>query len=224
MNYFAHARDFLDDPYFAAGTAVPDLLTVADRRVRLRRKHVLPFVDDPDPAAASVARGILQHLADDARFHGTRAFAELSLGLTAAVRNALGEERGFRPSFLGHLLLEVLLDASLAAENPDRLEAYYRSMDSVVPGVIEEAVNRMSPRSTDRLAGMVLRFCRERFLWDYLEDAKLLVRLNQVMRRAKLRQLPESFREVLPQARRRVDDRRVALLEGIPVRASEDKL
>ena len=32
MNYFAHALPFLDRPYFVAGTAVPDWLTVADRR------------------------------------------------------------------------------------------------------------------------------------------------------------------------------------------------
>ena len=28
MNYFAHALPFLDDPYLAAGTGVPDWLSV----------------------------------------------------------------------------------------------------------------------------------------------------------------------------------------------------
>ena len=32
MNYFAHALPFLDQPYFMAGTAVPDWLTVVDRQ------------------------------------------------------------------------------------------------------------------------------------------------------------------------------------------------
>ena len=40
MNYFAHALPFLDDdPYFVAGTGVPDWLSVADRDVRVRLKH-----------------------------------------------------------------------------------------------------------------------------------------------------------------------------------------
>ena len=38
MNYFAHGYAFLDDPYFLAGTAVPDWLSVIDRRMRARSK------------------------------------------------------------------------------------------------------------------------------------------------------------------------------------------
>ncbi|MHB8902587.1 MAG: hypothetical protein ACYC6Y_27820, partial [Thermoguttaceae bacterium] len=69
MNYFAHALPFLDDPYFAVATGIPDWLTVVDRQVRVRRKHVEPFLDDARPEMASIARGVLQHLLDDARFH-----------------------------------------------------------------------------------------------------------------------------------------------------------
>ena len=36
MNYFAHGHRFVDDPYFLAGTAVPDWLSVVDRKVRVR--------------------------------------------------------------------------------------------------------------------------------------------------------------------------------------------
>ena len=71
---------------------------------------------------AAVAGGILQHLRDDARFHATRAFAETSLELTVRVRDALGGETGLRPAFLGHLLVELLLDAALIADDPGRLD------------------------------------------------------------------------------------------------------
>ncbi|MFH1920295.1 MAG: hypothetical protein ABIP48_10475 [Planctomycetota bacterium] len=219
MNYFAHAYPFLDDPYFAAGTGVPDWLTVADRPVRVRLKHAEPLVDDPDPPTASVARGIIQHIRDDARFHATRAFTELSLELSGLVRGLLVEESGFRPPFLGHLLVEVLLDASLIAEDPARLEAYYRTIESVDPRLVEDAVNRMAPRPTTRLALMISRFCEARILWDYLEDVKLLKRLDQVMRRAKLASLPELFLEVLPEARRRVDLRKAELLDPVPTKS-----
>ena len=217
MNYFAHAYPFLDDPYFAAGTGVPDWLSVVDRRVRVRLKRAEPFVGAPDPRTASVARGVIQHIRDDARFHQTRAFVELSLELAAAVRDVLGAESGFRSTFLGHLLLEVLLDASLIAEDPSRLETYYQVMDSVDGRLVEEAVNRMALRQTGRLAPMISQFCQQRILWDYLQDAKLLVRLNQVMRRVKFARLPEPFLDFLPEARRKVDHRKAELLEGIPV-------
>ena len=215
MNYFAHALPFLDDPYFAAGTGVPDWLTVVDRRVRVRSKHAERFGDDPHAPTASVARGIIRHIRDDSRFHQTRAFLELSLALTGLFREVLDESSGFRPACLGHLLVEVLLDASLIADDPARLEAYYRALGSVEGRQVQDAVNRMAPRPTARLALMISRFCREGTLWDYQEDAKLMVRLNQVMRRVGFAQLPDRFREVLPEARLRVDLCKPELLDGI---------
>jgi len=217
MNYFAHARHFLGDPYFVAGTAVPDWLAVVDRQVRLRRRHAAAWVEDPDPRVAALARGTLQHFRDDARFHETRAFAETNLALSAMVRDCLADETGFRPSFLGHLLVEVLLDAALIDEDPERLEEYYRVIDSVDGRFVQETVSRMAPRPTERLALLVDRFAGERFLSDYAEDARLWTRLNQIMRRVQLPPLPESLMGILPEARRVVAARRVELLEGTPV-------
>jgi hypothetical protein len=208
MNYFAHGRRFIDDPYFLAGTAVPDWLIVADRQVRTRPKHVEPFAQHTDLRIAAIARGILQHHADDAWFHGNPAFYELSTEFTHQVRAFLPADGGFRASFLGHILVELLLDDVLIAAEPGALDAYYAAVASVEPQSIEQAVNQFAPRSTDRLAGFIERFLAERFLSDYADDGRLLVRLNQVMRRAGLPQLPEAFCELLPAARKQVHDRR----------------
>ncbi len=212
MNYFAHALPLLDRPYFAAGTGVPDWLTVADRRVRLRIKHVEPFLADTDAVAAAVAGGVRRHLDEDARFHNTRAFAELSWQLTVTVRDALGDQQGLRPSFLGHLLVEILLDATLIGENPQLLERYYQLLESIEPTLVQAAVNRMAPRPTERLSIMIAEFRRQRVLWDYLEDDKLLMRLNQIMRRVKLPELPDDFTGIFPSARGMVGSRKNELL------------
>jgi hypothetical protein len=216
MNYFAHALPFLDRPYFVAGTAVPDWLAVADRQVRLRSKHAEAYLGDADPCVADVAGGILQHLRDDAQFHATRAFAETSLELTVMARDALGGETGLRPAFLGHLLVELLLDATLVADDPRRLAEYCRVLEGVGARRVEEVVNRLAPRSTERLAVFIELFRRERILWDYLEDGKLMMRLNQIMRRVRLEQLPDDFPALLPAARILVKERKRLLLEGIP--------
>jgi hypothetical protein len=215
VNYFAHALPLLDRPYFAAGSGVPDWLTVADRSVRLRIKHVEPFLADADPVAAGVAGGVRRHLDEDARFHSTRAFAELSWELTAMARDRLGDGDGLRPSFLGHLMVEILLDAALAEDYPGLLERYYRVLDEIEPGLVEAAVNRMAPRPTQRLATMIELFRQEKVLWDYLDDEKLLMRLNQVMRRVKLPPLPDEFAEIFPKARQMVSDRKNELLPDL---------
>ena len=212
MNYFAHALRFLDDPYFVAGTGVPDWLSVAGRDVRIRRRHLAAAMVDAAPEDSRLLRGIQQHLDDDAWFHETRAFAELSLALSAEARDVLVEPQGLRPAFLGHLLVEVLLDAALIVENPARLEDYFRLLEAVDPDRVQEVVNWTAQRPTDRLAGMIRLFCRERILSDYLDDGKLLRRLNQVMRRVGLAEMPEGFVGLLPAARHLVERRKTELL------------
>ncbi|MEI8376751.1 MAG: hypothetical protein WCJ35_28385 [Planctomycetota bacterium] len=218
MNYFSHALPFLADPYFVAGTAVPDWLAVVDRGVRVRAKNVEPLAAHPHSETAAVARGLLQHFRDDSLFHKTRAFAETTLELSAAIRSLLPADSGFRPSFLGHVLVEVLLDWTLAEDNPGGLETYYHALESVDPGVVQETVNRIAARNTDRLAPMIFLFCRERILWDYGRDDKLLLRMNQVMRRVGFIPLPEGVQELFPAARQLVRRRQHELLEGIPVK------
>ncbi len=211
MNYLAHGWRFTHDPYFVAGTAVPDWLCVADRAVRVRSKSAAEWIEHGDGRTSAIARGICQHHADDRWFHETRAFAELSLEFSRRVREVLSADDGFRPWFLGHILVELLLDAALLEQEPDRLASYFAAMGSVDAAVVESAVNRMAPRSTDRLAGFISLFCSERFLYDYSDDGKLLVRLNQVMRRVRLPVLPDALLELLPAMRDIVRGRQAEL-------------
>jgi hypothetical protein len=212
MNYLAHGWRFADEPYFLAGTAAPDWMSVIDRRNRLRGKVAERFVDDADPQLAAVARGIVQHHADDGWFHQTAAFNELSLAFAVEVRDRLPGDEGFRPSFLGHILVELLLDAALAEEEPRRLDAYYAALGKLDPRMAQRAISRLATQPTDRIALLVPRFIEERFLYDYLEDGKLLTRLNHVMRRVGLPQLPLNFAEAFQAMRERVRQRKTDLL------------
>jgi hypothetical protein len=213
MNYLAHGWRFADQPYVLLGTAAPDLLSVVDRSIRVRSKMAQRFVVDADFPLAQVARGIIQHHADDAWFHQTRAFAELSLQLTCIVRDALEQDAGFRPSFLGHILVELLVDAALAEEDPRRLAHYYDALDSVDARAAADAVSKISGKDASALAFFIERFRGERFLRDYAEDAKLWFRLNQVMRRVRLPALPPTFPHILPRVRSLVYPRVAELLD-----------
>ena len=216
MNYLAHGWQFTDNPYFLAGTAAPDWLCVADRGVRVRAKLAAAWTGDCDPKMAAFARGVCRHHADDRWFHESRTFTELSLAFSSRTRRALPADEGFRPWFLGHILVELLLDAALVEERPERLTAYYGALADIEAASIEAAVNRIAVQTTDRLAGFISLFCRERFLWDYSDDGKLLMRLNQVMRRVRLPALPVSFAELLPAMRHIVRQRKRDLLSGAP--------
>ncbi len=214
MNYFAHGRHYVDDPHFLAGTAVPDWLSVVDRKCRARAKFADRVVRDADSNVAAVARGVLQHLHDDHWFHATRAYTELNLKFTVAIRDLLADDAGFRPSFLGHILVELLLDAELIAEEPKRLDAYYEAIGAIDADLVQDAVNRLTTQPIDVLGLCIRRFSSERFLYDYLEDEKLLWRLNHVMRRVQLPPLPGSLCDFFPEARHQVRLRKHELLAG----------
>jgi hypothetical protein len=201
MNYFAHGLRFTDRPWFLAGTAIPDWLSVADRDVRVRSRQALPFADGTGSVEAELAAGILQHHHDDQWFHRTRGFHEVTAQVATLFRETLGPEDGFRPGFLGHVATELVLDAVLIENHPQSLERYYDALGTLDPARLENAVNQMSRKTTTRLAPLLPLFQREQFLRDYLDPQRLLYRLNQVMRRIKLNQLPGEIENVLVAAR-----------------------
>jgi len=214
MNYFAHGMRFVDRPYFLAGTALPDWLSVVDRRMRLRARSVEPFADGSGSPQAELAAGVLQHLDDDAWFHRTAAFAVASAELTIVFRDALPSDDGHRPAFLGHILTEMLLDSVLIDRAPATLDAYYTAFDRLDATLVAQSVNRMAPRPTDCLSDFIPLFVRERFLADYRDPNRLLFRLNQIMRRVKLNPLPAGFEATLELARAIVSSHAAALLPG----------
>jgi hypothetical protein len=212
MNYFAHGHRFLDDPYFLAGTAVPDWLSVADRKVRAHRHRALPFVSHPNPYIAALARGIVQHHHDDAWFHATDAFNQVTWQVTSLCCDALPKDDGYRPSFLGHILVELLLDDALIAADPPRLARYYTTLETIDPATVELVVSEIAGRPAQNLAWFIDRFRQVRFLCDYADDLKLIFRLNQVMSRVNLLPLPDSFCSAVSTARQVVATHATQLL------------
>jgi len=214
MNYFAHGMRFTNRPYFLAGTAVPDWLSIADRRVRMRARRVAPHADGSATPQADLAGGVMQHLEDDRWFHQTEAFYSISGRLTGRFQDVLGRDTGFRTGFLGHVVTELVLDGVLIDANPKLIDAYYEALDSVDPHAVEDGVNRMARDKTSNLAILIPLFQREQFLRDYLQPERLLFRLNQVMRRIKLNPLPEDVADVLVYAWEIVKPKTGDLLPG----------
>jgi hypothetical protein len=192
MNYLAHALRFLDRPYFVAGACLPDLLSVADRDVRLRSRRVEPQLATAAPDDAELYRGVLQHLADDDWFHATRGFAEVTGEVADLFRRSIGADHPTPCSFLGHVVMEMLLDSVLIEQHPEALPRFYEAMDSVDPYKIQAAVNQCARQPTERLALLIPRFNAERFLYDYITSEGLAYRLNQVLKRVKLTPLDDS--------------------------------
>lgn len=214
MNCFTHALPFLNDPYFAVGSCLPDWLGAVDRKVRVREKASEAFFQDGDDNVASLAKGIAQHHQDDHWFHQTHAFSMLSMQLSLECRERLGDEAGFRPGLLGHIIIELMLDAHLDAKFPGKLQTYYEAVESVNAEFVQETVNRIATKSTSKLVWYFEVFLRERYLFDYADDDRLLYRMNHVFKRVKLPPIGSELDDWLPTVRNRVYQQAPQLLEN----------
>lgn len=214
MNFFTHARRFLHDPYFVAGTAVPDWLGVLDRRVRARSSAAETLLDDPDPRVVSIAQGIIQHHFDDGWFHQTESFYRLTGRLARKVREQFPFDSSMRAGFVGHVIVELLLDDVLIQVNPTILDYYYDLFERIDPALVESTVTRISRYPADRLSQLIPRFVTERFLYDYKTDERLLWRMNHVLKRVGLEPLSVTDTTWLVEARELVAMNVNGLLEG----------
>lgn len=210
MNFLCHALPTMnrsprtDVPVRAICTGMPDFLSVIDRRIRARGRAAEPFLDADDPVMRDVAAGIVSHIADDRWFHGGETFARMNLEFAVQLRDRLPGDAGFRPSFVGHILIEMLLDANYVIAQQQWVDRYYGLFEDAPLEKIEACVNTITGKPSAQIAETLRRFAKTKFLYDYADDAMLLMRLNQVMARVGLEQLPEAVQRWLPQARAEV--------------------
>lgn len=207
MNYLAHALAFLDDTdasadgllaWRVAGTSLPDWLRVVDKRARLRPDVLNAVHVDDDVRFAALRDGARRHHDDDLRFHKDDAFDVVASDVAARLR-AL--DPGLRASTLGHVLVEMLLDASLMAARPGLIERYYAVLDDVDEARVAGFARRATGRPLEHAEHLIDRFRRSRFLLAYQDDEGLLECLVGVCRRAGLQPPPSSSLAVLAAAR-----------------------
>lgn len=203
MNCLAHAIRFFDQKWMAIGTGLPDWLGMCDRRVRLRSKHVDPFIEEDSPIG-QLCRGINQHWIDDDWFHVTPAFHEVSAKIGKMFRAQFDAGDNFRSGFLGHIAMELLVDSILSERRPDALDDYYALVASIDADELQNMVNSLGAKQTETLVPFLARYREEQFLRDYLTDEGLLYRLNRVLARVRLDALPNAAAEVVGRSRQLV--------------------
>ncbi len=91
---------------------------------------------------------------------------------------------------------------------------YYRILDGLDLGVVEVALEQILGRRVEQVGKLIRRFSIERFMYDYLDDRRLLKRLNQIMARVGLAALPNSLLDWLPIARQNIIQYETSLLSG----------
>ena len=205
MNYLAHAVPYVfnDDDDFAAwrvaGTSLPDWLRVVDKRARLRPElldRAALVVDGARERA--LLEGARRHHDDDVRFHTHDAFEQLNHDVTAQLRARFPQSRAHT---MGHVMVEMLLDAALVDDRPDLVDRYYAAVDAIDADVLGGFIGVVVGRDVDHVAYFLDRFRRARFLDLYATDAGLLSCLRGVWARAGLGGVDDGVKDVIADAR-----------------------
>jgi hypothetical protein len=213
VNFLAHGFRHASDPWFCAGTALPDWARAAGRRLRANADLARPYAADAaDPRRSALARGVLRHHEDDLRFHSGAAFGETSAAVAALLRPVASVEPAFRPRFASHLLVEALLDAEIQRRDPLAATHYYAALASLPPDDVAGVAVPLLTRPAPRLAEFVAAFVRARFVADYLDDGALAGRLDQVFRRVRQPSVAPALVRHVPAAREVVRGAASALL------------
>ena len=137
MNFISHYfldRD-LDDSWFFAGISTPDLVSVFDRNVRLKKRKMPPIQEDVStPGQISFYKGVMRHFEVGSHFSIPLSF---SIPETAIISRLLkqsfipGEvERSF---FVAHIALELILDKVLIQTHRDLALPIFMLILSVIP-------------------------------------------------------------------------------------------
>lgn len=208
MNYLAHARHVLDDPYALAGTALPDWLRILDRKNRFRA-HTLPAPVDDDPRVVSILTGLQAHFDDDRWFHVHEAFTSV---LEDGTRTIRARAPGTRASVIAHVLVEMLLDGELMRRDPSALDRYVDALAQIDTKLLHDVAARYLPRPPRRLDELVAYFEKNPFMRGYDTDEGVLSRITALSARIGLGELPRALIDDIGPLRAAVVARADALL------------
>ena len=214
MNYLCHARDCLDRPYELLGAILPDWLRILDRRARVRPWMLNGLVISAGDSPALVLRGLRRHFKDDAWFHATPAFSEVTGEIARMIRAVHPDrpERRMRASFYAHLLLEMLLDAWLMEDRPSASRDFAAAIGTLDPTAVADVAAAISPRKVEGIEQMVARFTDLRVIEGYHHDGEVVRRLDRMGRHVNQPDLPMSLVEQIGPARALVRRRGSELL------------
>jgi len=191
LNFLAHhvlATRFLSPtpplPFYAVGAALPDLLPLAARGARLRAASV-EIAPARTPEETALQAGASSHLATDAAFHKTPAFAAAQ-----AQAGTLLDGAGFvgirvRRFFVAHVLVELALDAALLRAERAVADDFYAAFAAADPAAVTRWAEAAVARPLPTLPGVLARFARSRYLLSYGEDAGVAEGLSRVCGRAR---------------------------------------
>ncbi len=168
-------------PAYAVGTALPDLLPLAEHRVRFRSTQLMAGTG----FEAALRAGVSAHLASDTAFHKTAAFGEASAEVGRMLAETAFDGIRVRKFFVAHVLTELVLDALLLREDPALADRFYGAFNAADFAETTRWTEAVTDRALPRLPAVLTRFGSSQYLREYIADEGVATGLSNTCRRAR---------------------------------------
>ncbi|MFY0672839.1 MAG: hypothetical protein JXQ87_05520 [Bacteroidia bacterium] len=163
---------------FNFGLLFPDFLGIVDRRYKLNQ-----FLSDYSGGNSEFVLGVKHHQLADELWH----YGDYFNQKTEAIKNVLKihnmVDRPFRPFFMTHVMLELLLDRTIVRQEQEVAISLYESLEKIESKFLDELFNDRVLSS--RFRGFFENFTENRYTLSYAYNEKFIYALNRLFERVK---------------------------------------
>ena len=184
MNFLSHFYHEIPvtDPYFTVGIILPDILSNYSFRNRETVKlHAAKIADSDDEEILSLSRGVRRHYEVDGFFHNSEFFDQNVDAIKQMILPLNLPPFQKRLYAFAHVALEIILDRTILLEQPEVCDQMYALLAKAKPEVITKFISINTTASNpDGVADHLEKFIEHEFLYDYLNDDRLLELLGRI--------------------------------------------
>lgn len=193
MNFLGHfyLDESLGSPWFMAGAASPDLMSVYGGHHRLRPGMLKRISWTPKGAEKPFIAGIHRHFDTDAWFHQSPIFHDQVHALAAMIRKDFPGLNLRHPSFIGHILFELVLDKVLLEDIPGLCDRFYAAWHTIDSDRIQEISRRITGYPMEGYDSYVRQFRERAYLYRYADTSHIEMVLHRILHRVHLEDSPD---------------------------------
>ncbi|MCB9236181.1 MAG: hypothetical protein H6581_31320 [Bacteroidia bacterium] len=189
MNFIAHF--FLDrerpESFFAIGAATPDLLSIYNPRLRIKKHHIKKLnLETFSENDLMLLEGVKRHFHADAFFHTSPFFERETQWLSAQMTQRFPGDTIPRKYFIAHILLELVLDKALIHRHPDLLDNYYAHFTQSPLDQVRHATELVTKRELKNYDGFLAKFRDHKYLYNYTRWDHIVFVLKKIMERVSI--------------------------------------
>ena len=191
MNLVAHYyldRDRVNS-YFVVGAATPDLLSIYNSSLRIKARHLKKMSEDQaGRITPPFLSGLYRHFFADGVFHLSPTFNAETKQISNMLVDYFPDLNVQRKFFIGHILLELLIDKILIDKNPGILESYYGHFESLQPfRDLRKASQLAVGHDLPNYEAYMHKFMRRKYLYHYADFEHIAWVLRRILRRVSIR-------------------------------------